>query len=464
MSPAFLCGHTNRSGLGVCYSVACPRIRLFAGFDKTSGSEVAVSNGWRYILRFLGTMAADDLCTGPLPCQHRNSLNLICQVLAMGIVAVFCAGLVKLWWNTRLMKKQEILDEEKKARLEEMRKTGIPLNRPNEIPFGVRAIQSGVEVDGIWISRPVSPNEAPRTKMAPSVTVIDLDPDKAVEYSGDSKRASHMTASSENAPQQHSLPNGSITQRLNDVESLDDNQQTTPPVSQFASQPRRHARRSRGVLNEDTLRRLEGQSPRVSTQNTYAPTSAPHNGRQPSQRSSVSSSGESMDSQPRSNKSISARSYSSSRSSKLYMARNVNESRGGYNPDAMIHAWQEEQRDPFGTPKEGTPARTPTGFSAFSNGEYRASPTQRHLLVPEPTFGPGDLHINRATRKVNNGFEVLPAGTFGVLHEFEGNVAVNGLDSGGLDQEGRPNRSLNKLRKKSNGQLQGDGVGLEYTS
>jgi len=379
----------------------------------------------------------------------------------MGIVAVFFAGLVKLWWNTRLMKKQEILDEEKKARLEEMRKTGIPLNRPNEIPFGVRAIQSGVEVDGIWISRPVSPNEAPRAKTAPSVTVIDLDPDKAVEYSGDSKRGSHMTASSENAPQQHSLPNGSISERLNNAESFDENKQTTAPISQFVSQPRRHVRRSRGVLNEDTLRRLECQVPRVSTHNTYTPTSAPRNGRQPSQRSSISSSGESMDSQTRSNRSISGRSYSSSRSSKLYMARNVNENRGGYNPDAMIHAWQEEQRDPFVTPKEGTPARTPSGFSALSSGEYRASPTR--LLIPEPTFGPGDLHVNRATRKVNNGFEVLPAGTFGVLHEFEGNVAVNGLDCGNLDQEGRPNRSLNKLRKKSNGQLQGDGAGLEYT-
>jgi len=85
----------------------------------------------------------------------------------MSIMAVFLAGLVKLWWNNRLMKKQTILDEEKRARVEEMRRTGLPLKRTNEIPFGVRALQRGVEVDGIWISRPVSPNETTTTKVTP---------------------------------------------------------------------------------------------------------------------------------------------------------------------------------------------------------------------------------------------------------------------------------------------------------
>ena len=63
-------------------------------------------------------------------------------------MAVFLAGLVKLWWITRLLKKQEVLDEEKKARVEEMRRTGLPPKRANDIPFGIRAIQSGVEVPG----------------------------------------------------------------------------------------------------------------------------------------------------------------------------------------------------------------------------------------------------------------------------------------------------------------------------
>lgn len=56
------------------------------------------------------------------------------------------------------MAKQEILDEEKRARTNEMQKTGLQMCSGVDIPFGVRAIQCGVEVDGIWISRPNTSN------------------------------------------------------------------------------------------------------------------------------------------------------------------------------------------------------------------------------------------------------------------------------------------------------------------
>ncbi|KAK1757631.1 hypothetical protein QBC47DRAFT_162187 [Echria macrotheca] len=369
-------------------------------------------------------------------------------VLAMGIVAVFLAGLVKLWWNTRLMKKQEIMDVEKKARLEEMRKTGLPLNRASDIPFGVRAIQSGVEVSGIWISRPVSPNGSNTAKVATSVTVVNLDAEKATDYSEDSKPAHPVANQAETTPPKHNPSNGSIFQRLNDAESTESSQTAAPPVSQFAAQPKRHMPRSGGVLNEDTLRSLEGH--RNPAYHTYAPTSAPRNPRQPSQRSSVSSSGESMDSQPRSNRSASGRSYTSSRSSRLYTGRNPHENRGGYS--AMIHAWQEEQRDPFGTPQQGTPARTNSGFSALSQVDSHRNSAHQHLAVPEPTFGPGDLHVNRTARRVNGGFEVLPAGTFGAAHQLSGNSGPRGMDQmDGLHDEVQ---AKNKLRKKSNPQLQ----------
>ncbi|KAK0656085.1 hypothetical protein B0T16DRAFT_293153, partial [Cercophora newfieldiana] len=222
----------------------------------------------------------------------------------MAIVAVFFAGLVKLWWNNRLMKKQIVLDEEKRARVEEMRRTGLPLKRTNDIPFGVRALQRGVAVDGIWISRPVSPNDTTTTKVTPSIAVINLDPDKVVEYSSDPKPVPVSTASNEHA-QKHSP-------RFEDVDSF-----TGPAVPQFAPEPRRQDYQMNTVLNEDTLSRLEGQPFLKPAYETYAPTAVPRNPQRPSRGSSLSSSGESMDSPPHSTRTASGRSYTSSRSSRL---------------------------------------------------------------------------------------------------------------------------------------------------
>ncbi|KAK3937108.1 hypothetical protein QBC46DRAFT_294966 [Diplogelasinospora grovesii] len=386
-------------------------------------------------------------------------------VLAMAIVAVFCAGLVKLWWNNRLMRKQEVLDEEKRQRLQEMRKTGLPVKRANEIPFGVRAIQSGVEVDGIWISRPASPSiDTSKAKLASSTTLVGLSDSesqrKEKHVSDDTKSLSTSTVNLDRAAPRQSPSDGSIFQRLTDADdSTNTTPSGTPPVSVFAPQRKRHDPRAVSVLNEDTLRRLEGQvqTSRPAAYETYVPTSAPRNPRRPSQRSSASSSGESMDSQPRSVRSASGRSYASSRSSKLYTSRNTYETRPDYH-GAVPQALQErDPRDPF-----ATPARTPSGFSAFSQSDTRSSLYHhQELSMPEPTFGPGDLHLNKSSRKVNDGFEVLPAGTFGgVPHEFRGSAGMPELDNvEELGQGGHIPKSAKKLRKKSLSQLPQDGQG-----
>ncbi|KAF3769158.1 hypothetical protein M406DRAFT_251183, partial [Cryphonectria parasitica EP155] len=78
-------------------------------------------------------------------------------VLAMGIVIVFFVGLIKLWVANRHMRKFEQLDEEKQARIAQMRKSGISASRRarlgSGIPFGVKALESGVEVEGVWVAR-----------------------------------------------------------------------------------------------------------------------------------------------------------------------------------------------------------------------------------------------------------------------------------------------------------------------
>ncbi|KAK3335573.1 hypothetical protein B0T19DRAFT_12121 [Cercophora scortea] len=320
-------------------------------------------------------------------------------VLAMAIVAVFCAGLVKLWWINRLMAKQEILDEEKRARLQEMRKTGIPAKRAHGIPFGVRAIQSGVEVDGIWISRPATPLLNEKVAKVPSTsTLVDLDhpePQKRANNASEDTRSTPASAlNPERAAPGHSASDGSIFQRLAVGDSGESSPTLATPVSQFASPKGKQRSREPSVLNEDTLRRLEGQSQAKPAYDTYQPTSSPRNPRQPSQRSSASSSGDSV-------RSASQRSYTSSRSSQLYMSRNMKEK---YN--AVPQTWPEnDQRD-----SSYNPARTP-----YSQSENYSRPLQtQDPSRPEPTFGPGDPHVNRSSRRVNNGFEVLPAGTFGL--------------------------------------------------
>lgn len=362
-------------------------------------------------------------------------------VLAMAIVVVFCAGLVKLWWSNRLLRRQEILDEEKRARLQEMRKSGIPLKRTNDIPFGVRAIQSGVEVDGIWISRPLSLNETATPKTGYSTTLVVLDSEKGNELY-DAKPVPVSSVNLGRAAPRQSPTEASISQRLASPNPAEQPQAPVPPISQFATQPKRRPNREASVLSEDTLKKLEHQAHPKPAYETYIPTSAPRNPRQPSQRSSASSSGESTESQPRSARSASGRSYTSSRSSRLYMAKNLRENRLAYN--GVPQGWQEKDlRDPF-----DTPARTPSGFSALSQSDTLSSMLQSREppSVPEPTFGPGDLHLNKSTRKVNDGFEVLPAGTFGIPPEFSGSVGATDLEggheSGRSDWAARPSNRL----------------------
>ncbi|RCI15400.1 hypothetical protein L249_6777 [Ophiocordyceps polyrhachis-furcata BCC 54312] len=78
-------------------------------------------------------------------------------VLACCIVLVFLVGVFKLWWTNRRLRRHEVIEEERRARLAEMRHCGIDRMHRDAIPFGVRALESGVEVEGIWISRSNTP-------------------------------------------------------------------------------------------------------------------------------------------------------------------------------------------------------------------------------------------------------------------------------------------------------------------
>ncbi|OAQ98786.1 hypothetical protein LLEC1_05420 [Akanthomyces lecanii] len=96
-------------------------------------------------------------------------------VLAGLIAIVFVIGFLKLWRTNQLLRHYELLDEEKRARRAEMQQYGIDIPAVNDIPFGSRAIQSGVEVDEIWISRPNTPAASQRASCATIVDDISTD-------------------------------------------------------------------------------------------------------------------------------------------------------------------------------------------------------------------------------------------------------------------------------------------------
>ena len=76
------------------------------------------------------------------------------------------------------------------------------------------------------------------------------------------------------------------------------------------------------------------------------------------------------------------------------------------------------------------------------------APTYR-MSSPRPTFAPGDMYANKSSRRVNAGFEVLPAGTFGFSHLQEpAGGSSNNADDEYDDEPGR-GASNRKLKKKS---------------
>lgn len=54
----------------------------------------------------------------------------------------------------------------------------VTQRRGNDVPFGIRAIESGIEVDGVWISRPNTPLlDSPKSLAAPSIEASSLSSD-----------------------------------------------------------------------------------------------------------------------------------------------------------------------------------------------------------------------------------------------------------------------------------------------
>lgn len=82
-------------------------------------------------------------------------------VLGCAIVFTIIIGFVKLMFDRQKLRKYSKVDKGKQAQTPEMLEaqpvTAVSTETKDEIPFGIRAIQSGIEVDGVWISRSNTP-------------------------------------------------------------------------------------------------------------------------------------------------------------------------------------------------------------------------------------------------------------------------------------------------------------------
>lgn len=98
----------------------------------------------------------------------------------MGIVVVFFIGLIKLWVSNRHMRRLEQLDAERQTRMAQVKKSGLSSNGKyrfgSDIPFGVKALESNIEVDGIWVVRMASMASRPPERKWSSMRKVRSSP------------------------------------------------------------------------------------------------------------------------------------------------------------------------------------------------------------------------------------------------------------------------------------------------
>lgn len=90
-------------------------------------------------------------------------------VLACGIVVTIIIGLIKLQFDKYRIKKYTTVEKGKQVQTPEMLEAQTireEVETKEDVPFGIRAIESGIEVDGVWISRSNTPVGSSRTSLS----------------------------------------------------------------------------------------------------------------------------------------------------------------------------------------------------------------------------------------------------------------------------------------------------------
>jgi hypothetical protein len=389
-------------------------------------------------------------------------------VLALAILVVFGIAYGKLVWTNRLLKKQESEDEERRIAIEESRRNEqmVETRKSQDIPFGVRAIQSGIQVDGIWISKDGTP--------IPASLKLGHMRKSSSKHRGSQSTSPRASIDSSPAAVNSESTRGRTIGRERESRTLLPDHRSKPIDIQYVRgyrpsyKPRRwsHLRyegHGETNYNEETIDRLEGKE-RVKTRRCLRKAD-----RAPEMENDASSgaagdnerfSGSEIDVTLASNtkahgqhqslpvessggkslseivKITSVRPLRSSlpiQSSKIeYLPVPLKPSENGKLDQIAVFLSNSDTALPFKPPY----ARTARELTESCESQV---PLLSHSRSPTP-FIPGELHMNKSIRRVNSGFEVLPAGTFGVPSEFSG----RGVDR---DNQTGEKRQSNKLQK-----------------
>lgn len=332
-----------------------------------------------------------------------------------------------------MVQRHRVVDEEKRTRIQQLRNNGqiIESRKSHDIPFGIRAIQSGIQVDGIWISQTNTP--------APSVL-------KLGHRRGNSQDHLASTVSSKGVEcselryedtQPSSKHRGSSFRSI-DLGNPSDAGDEKVHGNKASYKPRTcsHLRYgSHGVYDEETLDQLEGRISPKGKVRAHRPRGS-RKGKVDVDSSSAADNERSSDNASDSETSLSQKaditdpsrqallidkptsggrslSISSVPSGRPVTANEGPESAKAEYFSVPIESPDYDKPDPFETPlmsplESLLPQQTSTSPNWLDGAEQPGTSTQSSL-----PFVPGELHINTVARKVNSGFEVLPAGTFG---------------------------------------------------
>jgi hypothetical protein len=405
------------------------------------------------------------------------------QILGLAIFAVFCLGYGKVMWRNWRVQRQEIIDEERRMRIQELRRSGqiIESRKSHDIPFGVKAIESGIEIDGIWISKTNSPVPS-ELKLghihgeSDTLDALDLSTNAraSAEASQPPARASSRgrpllrTSNSAVLPFERSpVPEDLTTSERSDFAgnrvsfkprksshlrygSYGETHYDVITLDQLERHPtlkrKPHSHRSRGS------RQIEREADSSAADNEHS------SGASSDSDATLSSKLLSQEDRKRQSAILQQSIQRSSTPTLSDIPSNraprssfpIQSSKGEYFP--IPHDALDESSDPFRTPQLSPKKGSPHMFPNMSGTEPSAKLEDESLFLrqtqnrPPSPFVPGELHINKSVRKVNSGFEVLPAGTFGVPANLAGHDP--NLDERGRLYDDSGDKRQSKLQKK----------------
>lgn len=163
-------------------------------------------------------------------------------------------GLCKLFYDQRKIRNYTKVEKGKQAQVQEPTPEMLESQREemkNDIPFGIRAIESGIEIDGVWISRSNTPVGSSRSSM----TGVQLP--KSFNSSQFDLPQTTMQGSSRNSSRAPSSFDVAVNaERINTNDSRPSSPRARGAPSTESCSKCGHSNRNR---NSSTLQALEGQ-------------------------------------------------------------------------------------------------------------------------------------------------------------------------------------------------------------